>query len=167
MTPHQALALGVRLFVVWSALVIVREFIAFLPPWRQSEDSHVLAWVISVLVVSAIILLILWFFPRSIAKGLLPGSGNAPAQSLSYELWFTVGIALIGLWFAASAIAPILRNLSAMYFFRSELISLEDLRSLRLGVLYYLVELILGLCLLFGAPGIKKFVLKVRHVGPD
>jgi hypothetical protein len=167
LTPHLALALGVRLFAIWSALVIVREFAAFLTSWRSPDDSHALVFVIGGLILSAVILLILWFLPKSIAHGLLPRSSDVPTQTSSYEMWFTAGIALIGLWFAASAIAPILRNLSAMYFFRSELINLEDLRSLRLGLLYYLVELVLGLCLLFGAPGIRKFVLKVRHAGPD
>jgi len=40
-----------------------------------------------------------------------------------------------------------------MYVFRPELTNPEDLRSLRVGLLYYVVELVLGLCLLFGATG--------------
>jgi len=82
-------------------------------------------------------------------------------------MWFTVGTALIGLWFVASAIIPILRNLSVMYIFRPELVNSEDLRSLRQGIFYYSAELVLGLCLLFGATGIRKLVWKVRSVGHD
>jgi len=41
-----------------------------------------------------------------------------PTQTLSYQRWFTLGTALIGLWFVASAITPILRNLSVLYVFR-------------------------------------------------
>ena len=81
-------------------------------------------------------------------------------------MWFTLGTALIGLWFAASAIGPIFRNLSVLYVFRPELINSEHLRLLREGILYSSVELVLGLCLLFGATGITKLVWWVRNVGP-
>ena len=82
-------------------------------------------------------------------------------------MWFTLGTALLGLWFVASAITPILRNLSVMYVFRPELINPEDLRSLRAGLLYYVVELVLGLCLLFGATGIRKLIWRIRNVSPE
>jgi len=118
-------------------------------------------------VVSVILLVILWFFPKSIARGLLPNSTDAPTQALSYQMWFTLGTALLGLWFVASSITPILRNLSVMYVFRPELINSEDVRSLRLGLLYYAVELVLGLCLLFGAAGISKLIWRIRNAGPD
>ncbi len=167
MTPHQALALGVRLFAVWFALVTVRELVAFLTSWRPPDDSHALGVVLGGSLIALVILLILWFFPKSIARGLLPQSSDVPTQPSSYQAWFTLGIALIGLWFVASAVAPILRNLSVMYVFKSELTNLEDLRSLRAGLLYYLVELVLGLCLLFGATGIRKLILRVRNAIPD
>jgi hypothetical protein len=167
LTPHQALALGVRLFAVWYALVIVREVFGFLMMSRPPLDTDALVVVIVGSIVSAILLLILWFFPRSIARGLLPHSTDAPTQTLSYQMWFTLGTALLGLWFVASSITPILRNLSVMYVFRPELINSEDVRSLRVGLLYYAVELVLGLCLLFGATGIRKLIWRIRNAGPD
>lgn len=167
MTPHQALALGVRLFAVWYALVTMRELVAFLTSWTPPDDSHALGIVVVGSAIALIILLILWFFPKSIARGLLPQSSDVPTQTSSYQMWLTLGIALIGLWFVASAIAPILRNLSVMYVFKSELTTLEDLRSLRVGLLYYLVEVVIGLCLLFGASGIRKLILRIRNAVPD
>jgi hypothetical protein len=165
-TPHQALALGVRLFAIWYALVVVREVFAFLTMSRPQLDPQELTVVAVVSVVSVALLLILWFFPKSIARGLLPPtSTDAPTQALSYQRWFTLGTALLGLWFVASSIAPILRNLSVMYVFRPELINSEDVRSLRVGLLYYAVELALGLCLLFGATGVRKLIWRIRHAG--
>ena len=166
MTPHQTLALGVRLFAIWYALVIVREAITFIL-WSPPYDSQILAFVIGGSILSVLVLLALWFFPKSIARGLLPHSSDVPTQVPSQQMWFTLGTALIGLWFAASAIAPILRNLSVMYVFRPELVNSESLRSLREGLFYHVVELLLGLGLLFGATGIRKFVWWVRNVGPD
>ena len=167
MTPHQALALGVRLFVVWSALAIVREVFAFMTSWRPQADSNALVFVIGGSVLSALVLLILWFFPKSIARELLPSATDAPTQTLSYQMWFTLGTALLGLWFVASAITPILRNLSVMYLFRPELINPEDIRSLRSGLLYYGVELLIGLGLLFGATGIRKLIWRIRNAAPE
>jgi hypothetical protein len=118
-------------------------------------------------IISLVTLLILWFFPKSIARGLLATSTDAPTQTLSYQMWFSLGTALLGLWFAASSIVPILRNLSVMYVFRPELMNAEVMRSLRVGLLYYVAEMVLGLCLLFGATGISKLIWRIRHAGPD
>lgn len=167
MTPHQVLALGVRLFAVWYALVILRELFAFLAMPRLPLDSQELAVVTIGVVVSVILLLVLWFFPKSVARGLLPSSTDAPTQALSYQLWFALGTALLGLWFVASSITPILRNLSVLYIFRPELINSENVRSLHVGLLYYAAELVLGLCLLFGATGIRKLIWRIRNAGPD
>jgi hypothetical protein len=82
-------------------------------------------------------------------------------------MWFTLGTALLGLWFVASAITPILRNLSVMYLFRPELLNPEDIRALRSGLFYYGVEMALGLVLLFGATGIRKLIWRIRNAGPD
>src|SRR5262245_60101433 len=134
---------------------------------RAPLDSQELTVVIVGSVVSVIVLLILWFFPKSIARGLLPNSPDVSTQALSYQMWFTLGTALLGLWFVASSITPILRNLSVLYVFRPEIINYEDVRSLRVGLLYYAVELALGLCLLFGATGIRKLIWRIRNAGPD
>src|SRR6266581_7487247 len=159
MTPHQALALAVRLFAVWYALVIARELVAFFVSWRPQDDLQTVAIVIGASVFSAFILVILWFFPRSIARGLLPLSSDTPAQPSSQALWFTLGTTLIGLWVVASAIPPILRNLTVMYLFRSERMDMSDLRS---GLLYYFIELLVGLCLVLGAAGIRRFIWWAR-----
>jgi len=122
---------------------------------------------IGIYVLCVVVLLVLWFVPKSIARGLLPVASDVQTQSLSYELWFTLGTMLLGLWFAASAIIPILRNVSVLTVFRPELVNAEDLRSLRVGTLYYVAELVLGLCLLFGAASIRKLIWWARNAGPE
>jgi hypothetical protein len=121
MSPHQALALGVRLFAIWFALVTVREVLGFIGTWRSWDDAQALLFLIGGSILTLGIVLALWLFPKSIARGLLPTSNDVSTQTSSYQMWFTLGTALIGLWFVASAIAPILRNLSVMYVFTSEL----------------------------------------------
>ena len=167
MTPHQALALSVRLFVVWFALVTLRVAFVFFGNWRSFEGYDVLWVVIGGFVVTAGILFALWRFPNPIARGLLPDTNDVPAQTASYRKWFTLVAALIGLWFVASAIAPVLRNLSVMYIFQPELTYPERSRQLQVGIFYYLVEASVGLCLLFGANAVTRFVWWVRRAGPE
>ena len=167
MTPHQALALGVRLFAVWYALVIVREVVGFFAMPHPLDDLNALVVVIAGSAVVCVVLLFLWFFPTSIARRLLPHSSDAPVQASSYGRWFALGTALLGLWFAASSIGPILRNLSVMYFFHPALADADILSSLRAGLFTYVVEFVLGLCLLFGASGISKLVWRIRDAGSD
>ena len=167
MTPHQALALGVRLFVIWCGLLLVREMLGFFAMPRLLDNTEMLVFAIVGFVIAIVVLVVLWFFPRSIARGLLPLSKDAPTQTPSYDMWFTLGTALLGLWFVASSITPILRNLSVMYVLQPELINAEDFRSMKVAVFYYVVELVLGLCLLFGANGIRKLVWRIRYAGTD
>jgi hypothetical protein len=167
MSPHQALALGVRLFAIWFALVTVREVIGFLGTQSGWDSPDELLFLIGGSVLTLGIVLVLWHFPRSIARGLLPISSEEAPQTSSYEMWFTLGTALIGLWFVASAIVPILRNLSVMYVLQPELTNAENLRLLRVGLFFYLGELLLGLCLLFGATGIRKLIWRIRYAGSD
>jgi len=155
MTPHQALALAVRLFAIWFGLIIARDVLAFFISWRPQDDPQMLPIVIGGSLISAVVLVVLWFFPRSIARGLLPGSGEVPTQPSSQETWFTLGTLLIGLWVVASAIPRILRNVTVMYLFRSERMDMTELKS---GLLYYVIEFVVGLCLVFGATGIRRFI---------
>jgi hypothetical protein len=145
---------------------VAREALGFLINHRP-DDTQALVAVIGGLIIVAAVLLLLWFFPKSIAQGLLPHSSDATTQPLSHQMWFALGTALLGLWFAASSITPMLRNLTVMYVLRPELISAEDLRSLRVGLFYYAVQLALGLYLLFGANGIRKLVWRLRDANAD
>jgi hypothetical protein len=151
---------------IFCKAVLQTHAVSEVTSWRPQDDSGAFVVVIGATVLPGIFLLLLWFFPKSIARGLLPHSTDAPTQTLSYQLWFTLGTTLLGLWFVASSITPILRNLSVMYVFRPKLINPEDVRSLRVGILYYAVEMVIGLCLLFGSTGIRKLIWRIRNVGP-
>lgn len=164
MTPHQVLALGIRLFVIWSALAILREAAALAIARDLLGDRFMLGFIVGAYLLTAVVLLILWFFPKSIARGLLPNSTEPPTQALSYQMWFTLGTALIGIWFAASAITPILRNLTVLFILRPDLV---DMANTRAATLFYVAQLVLGLGLLFGASGIRRFVWWARNAGHE
>ena len=164
MTPHQTLAVAVRLFAILFAIYIVRELLAFYASAHERGDPYVLAIVATVSGLSVLFLVVLWFFPRSIARGLLPLSSDTPAQPSPPDIWFATGSSLIGLWLMASAVPALARNSLVMYVFRSESVDMSGLRS---GLLYYSVQFVVGAGLLFGANGLKKVFLWARNTGRD
>lgn len=165
MTPHQALTVAVRLFAIVVALYVLREMAAFFIADRgRSEDSWELGVVFSVLTLALVG--VLWFFPRSIARNLLPVSSETPAPPAHPDAWIGVGVSLIGLWLIVDAVPALMRNLLLMYLFRSE--RAMDMSGLRDGLLYYALEFIVGVALLFRANGIKRLILWARYAGsPD
>ena len=162
MTPNQILAVALRLFAIMFVIYIVRELLAFYLQGVQRGDPYLLPIVATVAVLATLFFVVLWFFPTTIARGLLPASSEAPVQS-SPDTWFVTGSCLIGLWLMASAVPALLRNPLVLYFFRNDSV---DLSSLRSGLFYYLIQFVLGTGLLLGANGLRKVFLWVRNVGP-
>ena len=162
MTPHQTLAVAVRLFAVWLALVVIREVLSSYTFARQGQDS-LLPIITVVGVIAVVAVLILWFFPRSIAQGLLPSRSDAPAQPSAPETWFGIGVSLIGLWLAASAIPGLLRNSAVLFLYASDSIDKSGLIS---GFIFLFAQVAVGALLIFGANGIKRLVRWARHAGP-
>jgi hypothetical protein len=113
-------------------------------------------------VVTAAFLAFLWLFPRSVARGLLPLSSDTPAPPSPPEAWLATGTSLIGLWLVATAVPALTRNSLAMYLFRSQS---TDLSGLRDGLLYYFLQLVIGIGLIVSANGIRRVLLWARYAG--
>ena len=164
MTPHQTLTVAVRLFAVWLALIVLREVVGGLISSRTPEYASLLPVIIVVGVVGLLLVVALWLFPRSIARGLLPSGADAPPEPSSPETWFATGTSLIGLWLIASSVPGVLRDLIVLYLFRAESIDKSGLQS---GLIYFIAEAAVGALLIVGTNGIRRFVWWVRHAGPD
>jgi hypothetical protein len=164
MTPHQTLAVAIRLFAVWLAVVALRELVGGYIAGRERNDAYALTLVLIIGCVSVVFVVILWFFPKTIARGLLPSGGDVPAKPAMPEVWFGIGTSLIGLWLVASAIPGVFRNLWVMYIFRSES---GDTSGLISGLIYLFAQIVVGIVLIVGADGIRRFVWWARHAGPD
>jgi hypothetical protein len=87
-----------------------------------------------------------------------------PAEPSAPETWFAIGVSLIGLWLAASAVPGLLRNLAVSYLYASDAIDKSGLIS---GLIFLFAQIAVGVLLIVGANGIKRFVWWARHAGPD
>jgi len=164
MTPHQTLAVAVRLFALLFVIYIVQNLLAFYFSSRDRGDPYAGVIVATIALISALFVIVLWFFPRSIARGLLTVSNHTPAQPAAPDTWFATGACLIGLWLTASAIPALARNSLVMFLFRSESVDMSGLRG---GLLLYGIQFLVGLGLLLGANGLRRVFLWVRNAGHD
>jgi len=165
MSPHQTLSVAVRLFAIWLAIYWARFIPWFYSEGYHGDDSSALATAVASTVLAIVCLIVLWFFPRTIARGLLPvsnASNAEPAPAASPDTWFSVGSGLLGLFVVTNAIPALVRNLAVMFLTRSGDI---DKTNLKYGLLYYFTELILAVWLILGAKGVKNLITWARNAG--
>ena len=160
MSPHQTVAVAVRVFAVWFAIYVMREASAFYFQGRVQRDPYALLIVLGILMLAVPFIALLWFFPRSIAQGLLPGAGAEPQPQASADTWLAMGCGLIGLWLLTSALPALIRNLSILYLYRS---ADTDTTNLRIGLLYYSAELVVAAWLICGANGFRRIFWWARQ----
>jgi hypothetical protein len=81
MSPYQAVAVAVRLFAVWLGLDVLRSWASF--AFVRQSDVPGLGVAVAFLVLTAFLVIVLWFFPRSIAGKLLSPDSTKPEPSAS------------------------------------------------------------------------------------
>jgi hypothetical protein len=160
MSPIQAVALGVRLFAIWLAIVVLRWMPYLYKDVRRFDDeTATVIGVVSVILI-ALFLVFLWFFPRAVALRLLPGREIPPINNVPPEMWFAVGCALLGLWVLTNAIPALFQNAYVLFYAQRNQMSRPE--GWDAAILYYLCELVIGVWLLLGASGARKLVWWAR-----
>jgi hypothetical protein len=107
--------------------------------------------------------LFLWFFPRSVARMLLPGVAAAEPVASSANEWLGVGCNLIGLWVLCLAVPGLIRYLILLYIgYRTpEELSFDG--RIYATVIYYIVQLCIGLWLLLGTRSVMGLLAWARQ----
>jgi hypothetical protein len=160
MTPHQVIAVAVRLFAIWLAIYVLRQGPLSYHQVSTFADSGAVITTIVSGAVAALVVLFLWFFPRTVARNLLDVKSTGPAEPASVDTWFAVGCALIGLWLIVPALSSVIYNLSVLYLAQRD--SQIDTTNLRYDFVYFGAELALGVWLLLGARGARRLFWWVR-----
>lgn len=164
MTPIQAVGLGVRLFVIWCALYFGRAAPAYYLQARRFDDAaaSVIAALMALVVVA--VLAWLWFFPRTVARSLLPPGDSLALGALPEDRWLAVGCSLLGLWVLTDTLPGLLRQLYLLYHAQRTQVTLQDAPA---ALVYYLAELAVGAWLLLGARGVQTLWRRVRSRAAD
>ena len=157
MSPHQIIAVAVRLFAVWLAVTTVVSAPTFYMQLIEVEvgSTASLAAAVFVAALALGIVYVLWRFPLTIAGKLLTTASQEPVESASPDLWLAMGCSIVGLWLITSH----LPTLVTMLVF-------GGIGEWRVSVwLPNLTGLALGLWLVFGARGFRKLFWWTRHAG--
>jgi hypothetical protein len=165
MSPIQATALGVRLFVVWAALYFGRGAPAYYLQFRRDGDTVAGLISLAVLAVVLVVLAFLWLFPRSVARTLLPPGDHVRLDALPEDRWLAIGCALLGLWVVADAVPGIVQQLYAAWY--ASRAHVGETAGFVSDILYYVAELLVALWLLFGSRGFARMWHRVRAREPD
>ena len=164
MSPNQSLAVVVRLFALWlMAYFITASPWIYVQAERLSPDS---AWAYS-LGAGAVVLalsVVLWHSASWLAQRLIAGPSEVAERSSSFDSWFSVGCALIGLWVLAKAIPALLHYLVANFmgaevFPNTYVVAPEW----HLTAIFNTIQLFFGLALFLGGKGLGRVVLWVRN----
>jgi len=160
MSPHQIIAVAVRLFAVWLAvrLVIATPVYYAQVSAQTGTNSSLLVYVVIALPIA--LLFLLWRFPLTIAGKLLTSTKHEPENSASPDLWLAMGCALIGLWLLASILPWLTQDLM---LYRDGFISSGP--ELRIKLAKYLAEVAISLWLIFGARGFRKLFWWAQNAG--
>ncbi len=166
MTHAQIVGLGVRLFAVWLAVYLMRHVPGL---WsfnvRDFEDPGAATAVIVVAVVMALIALLLWIFPLSVARKLVPKTALDQPTTLPVEQVQSVGFALLGLWVLTRAIPQVFFYAVMIYHANrpQSAFALEPRNYASMA--YTFVELALGIWLVLGAKGLRGVLRWARTAG--
>ena len=161
MSAHQTIAVAVRLFAIWLAIYFGRMVPSFYRETLSADDSAAGFAAIVIALLAVVLILFLWFFPRTVARGLLDAKNLSPADAGTPDTWLAVGCALIGIWLIVPALARIIYNLSVVYMAQRN--SAVDTSDLHFAWTYYLVEIAFGAWLVLGARGARRLFWWARR----
>ena len=162
MSPHQTIAVSVRLFAVCLAIHAGGEILSFYIASSGQDNVHALLIALSASLFVAVVILALWFFPLTIARKLLSSPKPEASIPASSDMWLSMGCALIGLWMLTSSLPALVRNSLILYFAGA---TYDDTARLNLWLLYYAAEVGIALWLILGAKGFKQLYWWAQKAG--
>jgi hypothetical protein len=162
MSPHQIIAVAVRLFAVWLAIHLPGQSYAFYFEGSKMNQPYVGLITAAITVAVLLVILALWYFPMSIARKLLSASNPEAAPVSTPNTWLTMGCALIGLSLLTDSLPALVRDGLILFSARNDFANVDYLKN---SVLYLLVMVIISLWLILGARGFSRVLRWAQHAG--
>jgi hypothetical protein len=163
MSPQQIIAIAVRLFAIWLAIYAVSSplsgFVMDAAHTSHANDGVAFAY----FAVFGISSLVLWFFPFSVARGLLKSADVRSAPSGSPDTWLSIGCALLGLWMLSYVLPALVSASLATFLYHSTYQDVTGMGAYRLIFLF--AELAFAIWLILGAVGFRKLFWWARAAG--
>lgn len=163
MSREDIVAILVRLFGLYMLFVAIRALPALATVLSDSQEGAVA--LAASLVATGLFAALLWFFPLTIARKLLPAASESPAgAALDAKTAWALAISAVGVWLVARALTDAVYWL--VFYLRSREVGAE-LAQLppgdQAGMVATLVELLIGLFLTFGSSGLRGLLMRLRY----
>lgn len=165
MSREDVVAIAVRLFSIFLLLGVLRQLPGTIALFSLDMDRGLAVPALLLLFLGALVGVLLWFFPLSVARKLLPVMREPRSeQAMDARIALTVGLTLIGVWVLAYALVDAAywftlfvrtRHPGAVYFEWSH----EQVAN----VVATVVEVAVAIWLIFGASGIRRLIHRYRR----
>jgi hypothetical protein len=162
MTPHQTIAVAVRLFAIWLVIYLIPGVVGFYTQFAKHGDPTKLLTAVVVTIVAGGLVLVLWCFPHTIARRLLTTASAASPSPISADTWLAMGCALIGIWVLASGLPALIRDLLIL---RLSDETYTDTSQVKQWLFYDLAQIVVAIWLLLGNKGVRKAFWWARNAG--
>lgn len=165
MSREDIVAIAARVFAAFLLVTVARSFPSAMALIGQDGPQPSLVLVGLVLASSVVVCAILWLFPLTIARKLLPAMSEPRSEtSMSGSVALSVGLTLVGVWVLAYAMPDAIYWTTIFLLTRSAefehfVWGHEQIAS----VVTTAAELALAIWLIFGSSGIKRLILTYRH----
>ena len=159
MTPHQIVAVALRLFAILLGLKVLGA----LPSFFLVHESHAPGYVYALFMFALTIALVIasWFFPRTITGKILSHQDGHSQPSATADTWLAMGCSLIGLWIVTTTIPYLAVDL----FILNSMSSYQERSELQRGVLYNIGEFAIAIWLVLGGKGFRTLFWWARNAG--
>ncbi len=158
MTPHQSIAVGVRLFAVWLLLAGLGTGYFAVAELGMGASATRITLGVAIALIWVFGAVALWRFPRVVARKLLSheiqDSPSSPATSTP-DVWLAAGCALIGVWVVVSSLPAWAQNV----------VDTWPAVHLAASGVYFTVRILLGVALILGARFLRKFFRWTQYAG--
>jgi len=166
---EQIVALAIRVFAVFLLVYGLRSLSTFVPiGYINDMASEAWIWIAVFAIVLFGIVWLLWFFPLSIARKLLPRTTQKSTEvAVSAQEIETIAFTVLGLWVLSTGVPDIIYWIT--YWLTIANASVDpDISLDRLGyTLATVMEIIIGVWLMFGAKGLRGLLHRMRYAGSN
>jgi len=169
MKAYEITAIGLRVFAIVLWLFALRQFVSVMR-YLGNNANEALAppvfYFVATVAVPIAVGVIIWLFPLTVARSILPGSPDSSLDSLSRSDLYLAAISMLGLFVLSQAVPDLVFWLTH-FLIESNMKSqgIAPVSGVETTASFYatLVELGIGAWLLFGSGAIYRFIKKVRH----
>jgi hypothetical protein len=157
MNPRQITAIALRVIAIFVGINTLRT----LPVFFTSSESPGHVYSLFLLGITTVLVLVLWFFPGTIAGRLVNSPNTQTHTSTPPDTWLAMGCALIGVWVLTSAIPSLIYDLFAL----NALSTYDDNAQVRHWIWRHVVELGIACSLILGGKGLRRVFWWAQNAG--